>query len=135
MPKPEMTTNRPYLLRALHQWIVDNGMTPHLLVDAKADGVDVPAQVVQNDKVILNISPNAVQGLDLGNEWIMMDARFSGKPHQLSIPVTAVIAVYARENGQGMMFTDETDALQPPPEPNGSDSPAKPDGSHLKVVK
>ncbi|MCF6264605.1 MAG: ClpXP protease specificity-enhancing factor [Xanthomonadales bacterium] len=135
MPKPEMTPNRPYLLRALHQWIVDNGMTPHLLVDAQADGVDVPAQVVQNGKVILNVSPNAVQGLDLGNEWIMMDARFSGKPHQLSIPVIAVIAVYARENGQGMMFTDEADTLQPPPEPDGSDSPAKPAGSHLKVVK
>jgi len=138
MPKPEMTPNRPYLLRALHQWIVDNDMTPHLLVDAEAEGVDVPAQVVQNGKVILNVSPGAVQGLDLGNEWILMDARFSGTAHQLAIPVSAVIAVYARENGQGMMFTDEADTLQPPPDPDGADgtdSPSKPAGSHLKVVK
>ncbi len=131
---PEMTPNRPYLLRALHQWIVDNGMTPHLLIDAQADAVDVPAQVIQNGKIILNVSPNAVQGLDLGNEWILMDARFSGKTHQLSIPVSAVIAVYARENGQGMMFADEVDGPETP-EPDGSDSPKQGSPSHLKVVK
>ncbi len=130
----EMTPNRPYLLRALHQWIVDNGMTPHLLIDAEAEGVDVPAQVIQNGKVILNVSPGAVQGLDLGNEWILMDARFSGTAHQLSIPVSAVIAVYARENGQGMMFAEEADELHSP-DPDDTNTPKKPGPAHLKVVK
>lgn len=134
MPTDEMTPNRPYLLRALHQWIVDNAMTPHLLIDAEAEGVDVPAQVIQNGKVILNIAPGAVQGLDLGNEWILMDARFSGTAHQLSIPVSAVIAVYARENGQGMMFAEEVDELHSP-DPGGSNAPKKPSPAHLKVVK
>jgi len=130
----EMTPNRPYLLRALHQWIVDNGMTPHLLIDAEAEGVDVPAQVIQNGKVILNVSPGAVQGLDLGNEWILMDARFSGTAHQISVPVSAVIAVYARENGQGMMFAEDADELHSP-DPDGGNAPKKPGPAHLKVVK
>ncbi len=125
-----MTTNRPYLLRALYEWITDNGLTPHVLVDAELDGVDVPAHVVQKGKVVLNIAAGATEQLLLDNDTIFFKARFSGKPHQISVPMDAVIAIYARENGQGMMFAQDD---KPPPPVDGSDDP--PPRSHLKVVK
>jgi len=125
-----MTSNRPYLLRALYEWITDNGMTPHVLVDAELDGVDVPEHVIQKGKVVLNIASGATEHLLLDNETINFKARFSGKPYPISVPMEAVIAIYARENGQGMMFAqDDT----PPPPVDGSDDP--PTRSHLSVVK
>lgn len=125
-----MTSNRPYLLRALYQWITDNGLTPHILVDAEVDGVDVPAHTIQKGKVVLNIAGGATEQLLLDNERIDFRARFSGKPHQIVVPMVAVIAIYARENGQGMMFAkDDSD----PPPVDGSDQPAS--RSHLSVVK
>jgi stringent starvation protein B len=125
-----MTTNRPYLLRALYEWITDNGLTPHVLVDAEMDGVDVPDHAIQKGKVVLNIAAGATEQLVLNNEAICFKARFSGKPYQISVPMNAVIAIYARENGQGMMFAqDDT----PDPPVDGSDDP--PPRSHLKVVK
>jgi len=125
-----MTTNRPYLLRALYEWITDNGLTPHVLVDAGVDGVDVPNHAIQKGKVVLNIASGATEHLVLDNETIGFKARFSGKPYQISVPMDAVIAIYARENGQGMMFAQ--DGPTPPPV-DGSDDP--PPRSHLKVVK
>lgn len=125
-----MTSNRPYLLRALYQWITDNGMTPHILVDAEIDGVDVPDHTVQKGKVVLNVSSSAAEELLLDNDHISFKARFSGRPHVIMVPMIAVIAIYARENGQGMMFAqDDT----PTPPVDGSDQP--PSRSHLKVVK
>jgi stringent starvation protein B len=125
-----MTTNRPYLLRGLYEWITDNGMTPHVLVDAEIEGVDVPQHVIQKGKVVLNIAAGATEHLLLNNESISFKARFSGKPYPISVPMDAVIAIYARENGQGMMFAqDDT----PPPPVDGSDDP--PPRSHLSVVK
>ncbi len=139
MPSPQdMSPNRPYLIRALHEWIVDNGMTPHMLVDTEVEGVDVPSAVIQNGKVILNTSPGAVQNLDIANEWLSMDARFSGKSEHIYVPVAAIIAVYAKENGQGMMFADDTDQSPPKPDGTTTDSAlteAKSRNSHLKVVK
>jgi len=126
----EMTTNRPYLLRALYEWITDNGLTPHVLVNAELDGVDVPEHSVQKGKVVLNIASGATENLLLNNETICFKARFSGKPYPISVPMDAVIAIYARENGQGMMFAQE-DTPQPPVD--GSDNP--PPRSHLKIVK
>ena len=127
---PDMTTNRPYLLRALYEWITDNGLTPHVLVDAEVDGVDVPDHAIQKGKVVLNIAGGATEQLILNNENLCFKARFSGKPYPISVPMNAVIAIYARENGQGMMFTpDDT----PGPPVDGSDNP--PPRSHLKVVK
>lgn len=130
-----MTTNRPYLLRALYEWITDNGLTPHVLVDAEVDGVDVPNHAVQKGKVVLNIASGATEHLLLDNESINFKARFSGKPYQISVPMDAVVAIYARENGQGMMFAQ--DGPQPPPPVDGSDNPPPPPPprSHLKVVK
>jgi len=125
-----MTSNRPYLLRALYEWINDNGLTPHVLIDAECDGVDVPHHAIQKGKVVLNIAKGATENLLLENETIFFKARFSGKPYNISVPMAAVIAIYARENGQGMMFAQED---SPPPPVGGSDDP--PPRSHLKVVK
>jgi len=125
-----MTSNRPYLLRALYDWITDNGLTPHVLVDAEFAGVDVPDHAVQQGKVVLNVATGATENLQLENETIFFKARFSGKPYQITVPMAAVIAIYARENGQGMMFAQDD---SPPPPVDGSDDP--PPRSHLKVVK
>ncbi|MEE4377334.1 MAG: ClpXP protease specificity-enhancing factor [Candidatus Competibacteraceae bacterium] len=110
-----MTSNRPYLIRALYEWITDNNLTPYLLVDAEATDVQVPQQFVQEGRIVLNINPSAVQGLLLGNEFVEFSARFSGSPHQVIIPTPAVMAIYARENGQGMVFGNEPGGDQPPP--------------------
>ena len=128
--KDGMTSNRPYLLRALYEWINDNGLTPHVLVDAQVPGVDVPAHAVQKGKVVLNIATSATEQLQLENETIFFKARFSGKPYPIRIPMSAVIAIYAQENGQGMMFATEE---SPTPPLDGLDDP--PGRSHLKVVK
>jgi len=130
----EMTSNRPYLVRALFEWITDNHLTPHILVDAAIDGVAVPEQAVQKGKVILNIDNAAVRDLQIGNERISFNARFSGRRFEVAVPVEAILAIYAKENGQGMMFAqNEGDA--PPSGP----TPAPPDGdgrrAHLKLVK
>jgi len=102
----EMTSSRPYLIRAIHEWILDNGLAPHLLVNALVSGVEIPAQYVQNGKIILNISPSAVHNLELGNDRIEFTARFSGTAMTVSVPISAVLAIYARENGQGMVFNE-----------------------------
>ena len=129
-----MTSSRPYLIRALYQWIVDNGVTPYVLVDALIEGVDVPAQYIQDDKIVLNIAPSAVHGLTLGDETITFNARFSGKSTNLFVPVEAVLAIYARENGQGMMFSEEPQGPEPPTNGDGATdgSSSKPT---LRVVK
>jgi len=126
----DMTSNRPYLLRALYEWISDNGLTPHVLVNAEVEGVDVPAHSIQKGKVVLNIAAAATEQLLLDNDMIYFRARFSGKPYPISVPMHAVIAIYAQENGQGMMFAQD-DVPQPPAD--GSDDP--PPRSFLKVVK
>lgn len=102
-----MNSSRPYLLRAIHQWIVDNDCTPFLLVNAAAPGVEVPTEHVENDKIILNIGAMAVQDLALGDHEVRFQARFGGEPRPVVAPVAAVLAIYARENGQGMLFTEE----------------------------
>ena len=127
----EMTPNRPYLLRALYDWIGDNDMTPHILVDAGKPGVDVPDQAVQKGKVILNIDEAAVRDLHLGNEWLTFSARFSGRSFNVTVPVEAVVAIYSKENGQGMMFAQEDD----PETPGDGPTPGTPKRPHLTVVK
>lgn len=102
-----MKSSRPYLLRAIYEWIVDNDCTPYLLVSAEAPGVDVPREYVENDKIILNVGPSATQGLVLGDDEVSFHARFGGKPRPVVAPVAAVLAIYARENGQGMLFTED----------------------------
>ena len=101
-----MTSSRPYLLRALYEWIVDNGTTPQILVDATADDLILPDAVRSGEKVVLNISPSAVRDLEIDSDYVSFVARFSGVSHGVTVPVDAVLAVYTRENGQGMMFPD-----------------------------
>jgi stringent starvation protein B len=103
-----MTSTRPYLLRALYQWVLDNDCTPHVLIDASIDGVQVPPSVVKDGQVVLNISPTAVAHLDLGNDELSLNARFGGVSQRVRAPVGAILALYARENGQGMMFPPES---------------------------
>lgn len=110
-----MTTSRPYLIRALYEWVVDNELTPFLLVNTLRDGVQVPAQFIEDDKIILNLSPSAVTGLILGNDEILFSARFSGQAMDLTVPIDAVLAIYAKENSQGMIFNDEGPGDMPPP--------------------
>ena len=133
MSEVSMTPSRPYLIRALYDWIVDNGMTPYVLVNAEDEQVVVPRQFVEGGKIVLNINPSAVQNLQLGNELVEMDARFSGSPMHISIPVMSVLAIYARENGKGMVFTEE-DNNDEPPSGTGSGSEAK-KRPKLRVVK
>lgn len=135
----QMTSSRPYLIRAMYQWITDNGMTPHLLVDASVDGVQVPAEHVQNGKIILNIAPMAISALILGDAEITFSARFSGRSRSLHVPIEAVLAVYAKENGQGMMFSDDDGAISsdddPGTDPGPGSGPGKPKRPSLRVVK
>ena len=127
---PGMTSSRPYLLRAVHEWIVDNGLTPQIVVDAHREQVQVPAAYVRDGKIVLNISANAVRGLSLDNERVAFSARFGGSPFDVVVPVPAVLAIMARENGVGMTFPDPEDGRPPPP------SPPEPRGRpNLKVVK
>ena len=129
-----MTSNRPYLLRALYHWIGDNNMTPPILVDAGVAGVEVPEHAIQKGKVILNIDQAAVRELDMSNELLTFNARFSGRQHQVSVPIEAVLAIYSKENGQGMMFAQDDDSSPPDgSDPDTDPRPAK--RPHLKVVK
>lgn len=102
----QMTPKRPYLVRAFYEWIVDNGLTPHVLVDANAENVVVPRQYVKNGSIVLNINPGAVQGLMMENDAISFSARFSGASFSVYLPMPAVKAIYARENQQGASFYD-----------------------------
>ncbi len=133
-----MTSTRPYLIRALYEWIEDNGLTPHILVDAEAPGVEVPRQHVHEGRIVLNINPAAVRDLRLGNDWIEFSARFGGVARVLQIPVAAVLAIYARENGQGMAFGEEEkgdDEPSPPTAPQPDKPAARARKPVLKIVK
>ncbi len=139
-------SRRPYLIRAIYDWVLDSGHTPLLLVAAGAPGVRVPAQFIDEEgRIVLNIGPDAVQALELGNEEIRFRARFGGKPELISVPPGSVLAIYARETGDGMLLGDPEVDTNPPPDDS---SPAQEDGptsgaradkaskrAHLKVVK
>ena len=134
----EMTSSRPYFIRGLYDWVVDNGMTPHLLVNAEVEGVTVPVQSVENGQVVLNISPSAVQALELGNDAIRFSARFGGVPMNVNVPPNAVLGIYARENGRGMLFPENgDDGLGPEDDGPGDEPDSTPPGNrpNLRVVK
>jgi len=129
-----MTSNRPYLIRALYEWLVDNDLTPYLLVDADRDAVHVPTRYVEEGRIVLNVSPSAVRELSLGNELISFEARFGGSAQTISLPPAAVLGVYARENGKGMLFPEEPVDDSEPPRPTTPTPPSNGKPS-LKVVK
>ena len=126
-----VTPLRPYLIRAVYEWIVDHDLTPYMVLDAEAQGVVVPREFVQEGRVVLNLRPAAVQGLHLGNEWIEFDARFTGRALHVTVPVAAVLGVFAKENGKGMAFGEEDGGSEPPPSPE----PGKAAKPVLKLVK
>lgn len=112
-----MTPLKPYLIRSIYEWIVDNDLTPHLLVDATHPAALVPEAFVEDGKIVLNVRPAAIQNLHLGDEDIEFNARFSGRPLHIIAPVAAVLAIYAKENGRGMVFDshdEDSDDTQPP---------------------
>ncbi len=124
-----VSSQRPYLLRAIHEWISDNGMTPHLLVNADYPGVHVPPGTAKDGKVVLNIAERAVGQLSLGNEYITFGARFGGVAHEVFVPVAAVLAIYSRETGQGMALPEDVEEqgdVAPQPAPAGRESPRRP---------
>lgn len=120
-----MNSSRPYLVRAIYDWIVDNELTPYLLVDAEQDSVYVPRQYISNGKIILNIAPAAVQELDLGNEQVSFRARFNGQSMDVSFPVAAALAIYAKENGRGMVFSESDENPEPPDDGGDGDKKSK----------
>ena len=135
-----MSSLKPYLIRAVYEWCVDQDLTPYLLVNARAADVLVPRQSVQEDgRIVLNLKPQAVHNLSLGDQKIEFNARFGGKPMQVRIPLAGVLAIYARENGQGMVFEEAEEGEPSPPSAPTADAdsnkpPPKPRPA-LKVVK
>lgn len=119
-----MTSTRPYLLRAMYEWLVDNGCTPQILVDAHFPGTSVPQQYLdKHGHILLNISPTAVQDFCMDLTAVAFNARFGGVPHRLYVPCSAIQGIYARENGQGMMFGPENaEPPEPPPPPPTNNS-------------
>lgn len=107
----EYTSNKPYLFRAIFEWLLDNDATPHMLVDAAKPNVDVPQEHVKDLQIVLNISPSAVQGWTVDNEAVSFSARFAGVPRQIYVPMNAILALYAQENGLGMVFPAEEDNI------------------------
>ncbi|MBK6862676.1 MAG: ClpXP protease specificity-enhancing factor [Ideonella sp.] len=131
-PSTAGTSTRPYLIRALHEWCTENGFTPYIAVQVDA-GVRVPAEYVKNGEIVLNVGFEATSALKLGNEFIEFKARFGGSSRDISVPVTHVIAIYARENGQGMAFPAPTadSALEPGPQPRQAGT----GGAHLALAE
>ena len=125
---------RPFLLRAMHQWITECGNTPHVIVDAGYEGAEVPRAYVKDGKIVLNLSEGATQRLRLGNEEVEFDARFAGVVHHVRLPVSAVLGIYARETGEGMVFSEQDLGPGPPTRPTQAEEggPRRP---QLKVVK
>jgi len=145
-----MSPNRPYLLRAFYEWLNDNDMTPHLVVNADIPGVQVPNEHVKDGQIVLNVAPGAIGNIEMSNDRVMFNARFGGKPFQLNIPMAAVVAIYARENGAGTMFEEEDfyveqvdnmlneiklEHVTTDIEKNNSKPKADKDRSFLKVIK
>ncbi|MHB8446885.1 MAG: ClpXP protease specificity-enhancing factor [Rudaea sp.] len=131
-----MTSNRPYLLRAMYDWISDNGLTPYILVDAAAPGVEVPPSAVKDGRVVLNVAARAVTQLELGMDTVRFLARFSGVSRSVQAPMQAILAIYAHENGQGMMFPAENAPPPPATDLSATTTAAPPKkGNHLRVVK
>ncbi|MFA5985266.1 MAG: ClpXP protease specificity-enhancing factor [Methylococcaceae bacterium] len=126
-----MTPLKPYLIRSIYEWIIDNDLTPHLLVNAEEGDAVLPKEFIEDGKIVLNIRPQAIQGLSLGNDEIEFNARFGGRPMHIVTPVNSVMAIYAKENGKGMIFDQEDhDGDEPPP--TEKKLPSKP---NLRIVK
>ncbi|MEE3173764.1 MAG: ClpXP protease specificity-enhancing factor [Pseudomonadota bacterium] len=121
-----MKPRRPYLLRALYEWILDSDEVPNILVDTEVAGVIVPKEYVQDGQIVLNISPTAVKDLSLGNDYVMCFGRFSGRNFEIVLPIESIRAIYCRDSGQGLAFEDE--AFDTPSEDKAVTESSKSDG-------
>jgi len=142
-----MQSSRPYIARALYQWLLDNDLTPYIVVDAEQAGVEVPRQFVQNGQIVLNLAPTAIRDFAMENEAVSFSARFGGRPMQVMVPIEALIAIYARENGVGMVFghepvipagateVEESVDDAPSEENDGDDAPPRKGRPSLRVIK
>ncbi len=148
-----MTPSRPYLVRAFYEWILDNDMTPYLVIDAEDPKANVPTEYIEDGKIVLNISPHATEGLHISNTTLEFNASFSGEVFYISAPVSAILAIYSRESGRGMVFNEDEydedemesgsgdgdDDDTPPPQSGGGDDKGggkgKKKSPHLRVVK
>lgn len=131
-----MSSQKPYLLRAIYQWLLDNNCTPYLLVNTSHQDVVVPEQYVQDNRIVLNLAPDAIDGLSMENDWVSFSARFSGKAMDLFIPVIAIQAIYGKENNEGIFFPEEDHPEPPEPEREAKPEIKKSNGKPtLKLVK
>lgn len=128
----ELSSSKPYFIRALYEWMVDNRLTPHLIINAEVQGVAVPTQYVEDGKIVLNVAPSAARDLQLGNELVSFKARFRGTAFDIRVPVQAVEAIYAKETNSGMAFRLEDTLTPDSTEPPGPKRSKKP---QLKVIK
>jgi len=146
MQSTDFTSNKPYLFRAIYEWLLDNNATPYILVDTTKSHVEVPQEHIKDNQIVLNVNPSAIQNWHVDNQAISFSARFSGKARNLYVPMNALMAVYAQENGLGMAFPpqdeddevgvdlDKSTQIEEASDSSGDDLPPK-KGSHLKVVK
>ena len=132
-----MTPSKPYLIRGLYQWLLDNQVTPYILADTSSDEVMIPRGIATDGKVVLNLSPSAIQNLEMTNDYISFSARFNGVAQDVYCPMESILAIYARENGEGMMFNSEPDQSQETDDPaaDATSKSKKPNPSGLKIVK
>ena len=130
-----MTSSKPYLVRALYEWVLDNDNTPYILVDTSNDQVSIPNGIASDGKVVLNLAPAAIQNLEMTNDFISFSARFNGVGEQIFVPVTSLLAIYARENGEGMMFPNEEDNASTATDGAAIKPVPKSTGPTLKVIK
>lgn len=139
MAEGPASTQRPYLLRAMHEWMTDNALTAHIVVDAGTANLNLSPEHVNDNKIVLNVSYSATRELVIGNDAVSFEARFNGVPTALNVPIDSVLGIYARESGQGMVFSEETEPpTDPSPNEPGSDNDSSPgDGKRptLRVVK
>ena len=129
-----MRSKKPYLIRAYYDWIVDNELTPHLLVNAEYPGIDIPEQYASDGRIVLNISPQACRGLHLENDRIVFTTKFAGNATQVFITPAAVLAIYANENSEGIHFPEEAEG-DLPPIPGGSPKSTSSKKPSLKLVE
>ncbi|MBJ90183.1 MAG: ClpXP protease specificity-enhancing factor [Woeseia sp.] len=127
------TSKRPYLIRAMHEWMIDNSQTPHIVVDVKVDGLSVPVEHIVDGKITLNISHTAAHELEITNTNMTFQARFGGIPFDVCVPVNAVMGIYAKETGQGMVFSEKFDNDRKLPKDSAMKKVSK-KRSHLKIV-
>jgi len=131
-----MSPSKPYLIRGLYQWLLDNQATPYILADASSDGVMVPRGIASDGKVVLNLSPSAIQNLEMTNDYISFSARFNGVAQDIYCPIASILAIYAQENGEGMMFPADSDEKQGSVgKVEDSGKSGKPNKAGLKIVK